>query len=497
METNEDVKNNNIQNENEINDDFWWQKKKINTKEIFNKISDFIQNWKYLIRILWGIAIATTIWMIFFILKTAKDTNDLNQQSENLYDLKNYDTSIMSTNKYLKNEASEFKKINELIEYNINIQETTKKYNEYLEGVQASYDNFLKYLFLPSLNIWKDEYLWTINDDYIWEKFLENNPYNDIDLIDKRSNFIKDVWSNNEYNDIGSIEIWEISEIWDDFYIPIKVSYISNSYRSFLLLVEKLSTTSNQKSISLINELIYNIWEIIKKDKLEDIDKIQQQYSWFSQDKAIWYNLYQRVKGKSNDSLITDEIIDKAIKKVAQCWNETQEYCYYKFRNKYRNIPSLAYTIGIEGNWNSTEKLRNFLQEMPQIIKIIDFTYDGEQETTDMTNYTTKQYVGTIEFRIYWDGLHENEVIEIQDLLWEKCLWTSLTPDAALAQIESRITNLWNNSNIDTYSTIRLMELRTLISSIWTIYDNLSNYKKVIKTFEIYRMLNEWNVCNI
>jgi hypothetical protein len=97
--------------------------------------------------------------MIFFILKTAKDTNDLNQQSENLYDLKNYDTSIMSTNKYLKNEASEFKKINELIEYNINIQETTKKYNEYLEGVQASYDNFLKYLFLPSLNIWKDEYL--------------------------------------------------------------------------------------------------------------------------------------------------------------------------------------------------------------------------------------------------------------------------------------------------------------------------------------------------
>jgi hypothetical protein len=38
---------------------------------------------------------------------------------------------------------------------------------------------------------------------------------------------------------------------------------------------------------------------------------------------------------------------------------------------------------------------------MPQIIKIIDFTYDGEQETTDMTNYTTKQYVGTIEFRIY------------------------------------------------------------------------------------------------
>lgn len=497
MDINKDVNSLNSNYEENITESSNWKKNKTDIKEYLNKISNFIQNWKYFIRILCGIAIFTTIWMIFFIWKTIIDTNNLNEQSENLYNLKNYDTSIMATNSYLKNDASEFKKINELIDYNTSIQETTEKYNEYLQGVQASYDNFLRYLFLPSLNIRKDEYLWTIYDDYIWEKFLENNPYNDIDLIDKRSNFIKNVWSNNEYNNISSIEIWEINEVWDDFFIPIKVSYVSNSYRSFLLLVEKLSTTSNQKSISLINELIYNIREIIKKDNWEKIKEIQQEFSGFSQDKAIWYNLYQRVKGRSDDTLVTDEIIDKAIKIVAQCWNETQEYCYYKFRNKFRNIPSLAYTIWIDWNWNSTERLRTFLQEMPQIIKIIDFTYDWEQEITDMTNYTTKQYVWTIEFRIYWDWLHENEVVEIQNLLWEKCIWNPLTPESALTQIESKITNLWNNSNIDTYSTIRLMELRTLITSIWTIYNNLSNYKKVIKTFEIYRMLNEWNVCNM
>lgn len=466
-------------------------------KEILNSVSNFIKNWKYLVRIIWGIAIATTAWMIIFIAKTIMDTKNLDSQSENLYNLNNYDTSPILTNNYLKNEALDFKKINELIDYNTYLKDSINKYNEYLWGVQAPYDNFLKYLLLPSLNIWKDDFLWKINDDYIGEKYLENNPYNDIELIDKWSNFIKDVWANNEHNEINSIEIWEITEKWDEFFIPITVSYTANSYRSFLLLVEKLSTTSNQKSISLINELIYNIWEIIKVDRTDEINKIQQEFTGFSQDKAIWYNLFQRVKWKSEDTLITDDIIDKAIRNVSQCWTETQEYCYYKFRNKYRNIPSLAYSVWIEWETNNTEKLRNFLQEMPQIIKIVNFTYDWEQEIKDMTNYTTKQYVGNIEFRIYGDWLHENEVLEIQQLLWEKCIWKDLTPESALEQIETNITNLWNSTSIDAYSTIRLMELKTLISNIWTTYNYLNNYKKVIKTFEIYRMLNEWNLCNM
>ena len=185
MDTSEEKAQQNIQDGTNI------KKSKLDVKEIMNKVSDYIKNGKYLVRILWAIAIVTTVWMIGFIVKTIIDTKNLNSQSENLYNLNNYDTSTISTNSYLKNEATEFKKINDLIDYNINIQETTQKYNEYLHGIQASYDNFLKYLFLPSLNIWKDEFLWKINDDYVGEKFLEHNPYNDIDLIDKRSNFIK------------------------------------------------------------------------------------------------------------------------------------------------------------------------------------------------------------------------------------------------------------------------------------------------------------------
>lgn len=484
------------QQENQNNWKVKW--KSIDVKEVIQKISDFIKNGKYFIRIIWCIAIIATIFMIFYIFKTYSDTKNLNAKTNELYNLNNYDTSIIQTNNYLKNEAFDLKRINELIDYNTTIIETTQRYNEYLQWVQASYDNFLKYLFLPNLNIRKDNYLWKINDDYVWEKFLENNPYNDIDLIDKRSNFIKDVWANNENNEINNIEIWDIEEDGKNFYITIKVSYSANSYRSFLLLVEKLSMTSNSKNISLINELVYNIREIIKNDRKDKIIEIQQTYPDFSTDKAIWYNLYQRVKWESDDVLIDDEIIKKAISIVAQCGNsETSDYCYYKFRNKYRDIPNLAYSIWIEWNWNITENLKTFFQEMPQIIKIINFTYDGEQEFTDITNFTTKKYVWEIEFRIYWHGIQEEEITEIQNILWEKCLWTPLTADSALEKIESRITNLWNNSNIDTYSTTRLMELKKLITNIQSTYNYLSNYKKVIKTFEIYRMLKEWNVCNL
>ncbi len=470
---------------------------KLHIQNLSKKVSDKIKNGKYLIPILWILAAVTTIWMWLMIVKTVLDVQNLNSRSEELYNIKDYNTAVLTSNNYTKNEVGNFKKINELISYNLTLKETANKYEEYLQDIQAPYENFLKYIFLPSLNIWKDPFVWDIQDDLFWVKYLESNPYNDIDLIDKRSNFIKDVWTNNEYNEINSIEVWEINEVGDDFYIPIKVSYTSNSYRSFLLLVEKLSITSNQKSISLINELIYNIRWLIKSDNASQVADLQERYPDFSQDKAIWYDLYQRVMLDSHEtSLINDTIIDKAIKQVAQCWNESVEYCYYKFRNKYRNLPSLAYSIWLESNWEKTENLRNFLKDLPQIIKIVNFTYDGE-EKTDMTNYSTKQYKWRIEFRIYWDGLYEDEVVEIQKLLWNKCLWKDLTPESALEQIEWKLVNLWNNTNIDTYSTIRLMELQNLIWNIWKTFESLSNYKKVIKTFEMYRMLNEWNICNI
>lgn len=464
-------------------------------ENIKDKVMDVLN--KLFLPILLCLLVAS-IWLTwFFWVKSYMDTKKLNARYPELYILKNYDTNKLTTNNYTRNEAMDIKQIDDLIDYNIDLQNKANNYIEYLQWIQSPYDNFLKYILLPSLNIWKDPFLWDIRDDYIWLKYLENNPYNDIELIDKWSNFIKDVWSDTEYNNVESIEIWDIVEEWEDFFITIRVKYTANSNRSFLLLVEKLSTTSNQKSISLINELIYYIWELIKDKKWDEVAKIQLANTGFTEDQAIWYNLYQWVKEWKDTNLIDDEIVESAIKKVAQCTTESVEYCYYKFRDKYRNLPSLAYRIWFQSNVEKTESLRLFLADLPQIIKIIDFTYDDSETSLNNLGYSSNQYKWSIEFKIYWDGVSNKEVEEIQELLWNKCLWKALTPSSALTQISDKLVNLWNNANIDSFSAYNLIDIQSLVETISKTFDWLSNYKKVIKTFEMYRMLSEWSVCNL
>jgi hypothetical protein len=43
---------------------------------------------------------------------------------------------------------------------------------------------------------------------------------------------------------------------------------------------------------------------------------------------------------------LNDEVIEKAIKRISICSeDEPDEYCYYKFRDKYRSLPGIAYSI--------------------------------------------------------------------------------------------------------------------------------------------------------
>jgi len=51
----------------------------------------------------------------------------------------------------------------------------------------------MKYILLPELNIWKDPFTNEIDTNLIGIRYLEKNPYNDIKLIQKRSDFIKNV----------------------------------------------------------------------------------------------------------------------------------------------------------------------------------------------------------------------------------------------------------------------------------------------------------------
>lgn len=467
--------------------------------QIFNSLKWFLNRFnknKEKVKFLIPIAIILTIFMIYMIIKTTITIKNLNRESSELHNLKFFNTKLLENSDYTKEDINNIETISDLINYELEISKDTERYNKYLSTLQSPYSYLMRHIFLPQINIWKDPFMWDIDISIIWAKFLEKNPYNDIKLIQKWSDFFKNVWNNNEFNEIEDILIWDIIEDEESFHIPIKIKFISNSKRSFLLLVEKLSTTSNQKNISLINEFVYNLRENIKKEKNEVVEELMKNYDWkFDKNETIWYHIYQRIFENQNNKLIDDKLIDQTISDTIVCWDEKINYCFYKFRDKYRSIPSLAYTIWLDDSKDKTNELKKFLKELPPIIKINEFTFERNMQQ-NIKNYENIQYKWEIQMNIYGRWIAMIEVNEIAENLWNKCIWAILSPTEALKIINNTLVNLWDISQSNNYNTSNLRELKTIIENIEKEYWNLTNYNKVIRLFEVYRMLQDWNLCS-
>lgn len=468
--------------------------------KIYHIILDFIKKSQEHVKILIPIAGICFCIMVFMIVKTVINLNELNKSSNELYMLDNYNINRLKDNENTKDLMVEASTINDLLEINSDVNDEIQRYENYFDDMQAPYKDLMSHILLPELNIWKDNYFGNIDTSVIGSKFLEKNPYNDMTLIDTWTNFFKSVWPNNEYNTIESIEIWDMVETnsgdIDIFSIPMTIKFKANSKRSFLLLVENLSITSNKKNISLISEFMYDLWDAIKKEKQNEIEKLKAEFdTWTDVDTIIWYNLYNWIKWNGTTTLLDNNVISLAIKSTATCNSETtNDYCMYKFRDKFRWIPSLAYTIGL-GEKDNVYWLKEFLWKLPPIIKINSFTFSRDDEQ-DISNYWNIAYNGELEMSIYGKWISNDEVTEISEILWDSCTSVALTPEVAIQTIENRLVNIWNTVKIDAYSTSNLIELENIIQDIKKTFDSLSNYNKIIKLFEIYRMMREWNLCN-
>jgi len=159
----------------------------------FKKGIDWFKKNKDKIKFLIPIAIISTILMIYMIIKTFITINNLNKESKELYKINNFNIKVLENSDYTKEKIKSTKTLNDLIKYEIELSQEIERYNSYLSILQSPYSNFMKHIFLPELNIWKDPFTNEIDTSIIGIKYLEKNPYNDIKLIQKRSNFIKNV----------------------------------------------------------------------------------------------------------------------------------------------------------------------------------------------------------------------------------------------------------------------------------------------------------------
>ena len=463
------------------------------------------------------------VWAVLYGMEVYSKYSQMNNDSESLKLLTTYNAKPNST---LLSPYSDWKEI-------INIDTLTSVYDNLEEEVQSDklfeeqqksyYEILLQNIYLPSLNVWKDPYTKNFDMTVLWQKYLENDKFQDLYLIQYRSDFVKYVWNDSDYNNIENITIWEKVDIEDSdyFYTPISVSFSSPNKRSFLLLVNKLSITSNQSNIALLNEFFFYLLNAVKEKKTNDINELMKKYwdvfstssnreFWLDMsklteedkskymDRVIWYDLYHWVSWENETSLIDDDIIENAIRESALCnSSDTKQKCFYDFRDKYRDIPYLAYRVGLEKQANRTDWLLSFLRDLPPAIAIKDFWFEKYSNSSFLNN-EEEQYEWQFTFNAYWRNITQAELEEASNKLWELCFWEwankTISPDIALNRVDEVIWVLWSSREYLNVST--LWELKWLLTKIKDEYDNISNYEKMIKLFELWRMMNDANLCS-
>lgn len=467
------------------------------------------------------VSIVIAAWAVLYGMEVLNKYSEMNNNTEALKLLSTYNTKANST---VLSSYSDWKEI-------LNIGTLASVYSDILEEVEIDklfeeqqksyYEILLQNIYLPSLNVWKDPYTKNFDMTVLWQKYLENDKFQDLYLIQYRSDFVKYVWNDSDYNNIENITIWEKVDMEgsDYFYTPISISFSSPNKRSFLLLVNKLSITSNQSNIALLNEFFFYLLNEIKEKKTEDINNLMQKYwdtftassDWefpmnlsdFTEeqkskyiDLVIWYDLYHWVAWWTETTLIDDDIIMKAVRDSALCNNsDSNQKCFYDFRDKYRDIPYLAYKVGLEKQANRTEWLLSFLRDLPPAIAIKDFWFEKYSNSSFLNN-EEEQYEWQFTFNAYGRNITDSELEEAWTTLWDVCFWNvnkPISPESALDRVDEVMLALWWSREYLNVST--LWELKWLLQKIQEWYNNMSNYEKMIKLFEIWRMMNDANLC--
>ncbi len=475
-----------------------------------------------------GIAAIICGGAIFYGYSVYQNYKEMNQNIEPLKILETYSVSPNdSINPYIETENKNT--IDGMLAINENINTQLQSRREMKETQENYYKVLLQNIYLPSLNVWKNPYTKAFDPSVLWQKYLDADKFQTLYLIQYWSDFIKDV-GNDVYNQVETIEIWGMEEVTESnyFYVPITVTFTSPNKRSFLLLVNKLSTTSNVNNVALLNEFFFYLIASIKENKYSEIEGLMQEYwTWFMEsDKWDWfgdaksltdltpeqktayqdkiiglylYNLINEEEDNSKYQLIDDAVLVSAIRQNVSCDNTvTDPECFYNFRDKYRSLPYLAYGIGLQRQASRTEKFIDFLQDLPSIISITEFWFEKTSSSTFLSN-TDATYEGTLKFNAYWRWISSEELDEAANELWKLCFGQSkgiiMSADSALNRINENISSLWS---LDSSSNITdLEELQLIITDIQESYQWMSNYQKMIKLFELWRMLNDANLCTL
>lgn len=425
---------------------------------------------------------------------------ELNAKADSLSSTATYSLDALQNDESIKDSFPLRKNLSDMLWYEAQIDENIKNTQLQRQRLSVPFDNFFNLFYTPSVNIWRDPFSLKIDTSLIGKNYIEKNPYGDIALIQQWTNFFKDVWVVDSYNTVNDVRIWKAEPSQTPWYfsIPITVQFEAPNKRSFLLLINKISMTAYIQNLSLINEFMYYLRETIKEEKAD----ILKDDSLFSgtlattpdnhDDRVIWYLLYDWIVQWNGNKLINQSVISKTIRKSAGCTTEEQPQCLYMFREKMRALPYLAYGITRDGI-DVVEWLKFFFKNIPPILSIETFSFEDK-----IVKKSKAWYKGSITFRIYGKDILQDEIDSISTELWGLCFLSkeALGIGNSKARVEKNINELWKgNLNIKRSSTLN--QILLFINKVEKEYPTLSNHKKVVRLFELYRTLKENSLCDI
>lgn len=440
--------------------------------------------------------------------------HQLNQQLNQLQNLSTYHLpNFTASNKILEDVKEMPNSFSSAMTFHKETQDYKNLLDADLNFKRSVYSDFLRNMLLPSLNIWKNPYTQEIDLTILGKKYLDQNPYQDIALLSQWSSIIRDSGKDIGANEVTNMQIWDIVEENGLFHIPISIAFKSDSKRAFLLLVDKLSQTSSISNIGLINDFTHQLFQTIREEKGEELKKIAENYHLTKAEtidertfdnQLIARYLYDAMIADvvEGNLLIDDALVQKLVKKTVLCTEqESMESCYFRFRDKYRSLPALAYSVGVQGNLNKAALIKQFYAEIPPLIAIQSFTFD-KAKAQGISFAEEGAYVGNVNFNIYGRTLAAKESQEISKLLETSCFGSGteieMTPEWALKKVEERIHMLGSateQSDAKVALLTELLELKDVLTETQKDFASLSAYHQIIKKFEIYRSLKNSSLC--
>jgi len=196
--------------------------------------------------------------------------------------------------------------------------------------------------------------------------------------------------------------------------------------------------------------------------------------------------------GSGANTLVDEPIIEQAIKSLMFCDNVDMNQCYYQFREKYRDIPTFAYAVSKDVSKDVVSNFKEFFSTLPPITAIKDFTFDKTQ-SSDITAFKTLKYQGKVTIDIYGRGIPQDDIDQISLVLGKQCFGQEkmMSVDEALLLVNNALVKQSDAAGADRSKTQDLLDLKNILDLVVVEFPTISNYKKVIRLFEMWRMLDD------